>query len=142
VTTTWWLSCCCFRTLSFCYDKKLCWAFNLYDINKDSLVTKEVQTMNKGGKQSMFYLYKFEYLFLFYFQEMLAVMTSIYDMMGRYTLPSVREDSSIEHVEKFFQKMDCNRDGVVILDEFIETCQKLTPLENIMASMQLFENVI
>uniref|UniRef100_A0AAQ5YF78 EF-hand domain-containing protein n=1 Tax=Amphiprion ocellaris TaxID=80972 RepID=A0AAQ5YF78_AMPOC len=72
-------------------------------------------------------------------EEMLAIMTSIYDMMGRYTLPSVRDDSPFEHVEKFFQKMDRNRDGVVTIDEFIETCQKD---ENIMASMQLFENVI
>uniref|UniRef100_A0A3P9MCJ6 EF-hand domain-containing protein n=1 Tax=Oryzias latipes TaxID=8090 RepID=A0A3P9MCJ6_ORYLA len=92
--------------------EKLRWAFNLYDINKDGLVTKE---------------------------EMLAIMTSIYDMMGRYTLPSVREESPFEHVEKFFQKMDRNRDGVVTIDEFIETCQKD---EDIMASMQLFENVI
>ncbi|KAI3361830.1 hypothetical protein L3Q82_002160 [Scortum barcoo] len=37
------------------------------------------------------------------------------------------------------EKMDRNRDGVVTIDEFIETCQKD---ENIMASMQLFENVI
>ncbi|MEQ2251056.1 Calsenilin [Ilyodon furcidens] len=92
--------------------EKLRWAFNLYDINKDGYITKE---------------------------EMLAIMTSIYDMMGRYTLPSVRDDSPFEHVEKFFQKMDRNRDGVVTIDEFIETCQKD---ENIMASMQLFENVI
>ncbi|XP_035463348.1 calsenilin isoform X1 [Scophthalmus maximus] len=92
--------------------EKLRWAFNLYDINKDGYVTKE---------------------------EMLAIMTSIYDMMGRYTSPSVRDDSPFEHVEKFFQKMDRNRDGVVTIDEFIETCQKD---ESIMASMQLFENVI
>nr|XP_054600263.1 calsenilin isoform X2 [Nothobranchius furzeri] len=92
--------------------EKLRWAFNLYDINKDGYVTKE---------------------------EMLAIMTSIYDMMGRYTLPSLREDSPFEHVEKFFQKMDRNRDGVVTIDEFIEICQKD---ESIMASMQLFENVI
>ncbi|XP_077594063.1 calsenilin-like isoform X1 [Stigmatopora nigra] len=92
--------------------EKLRWAFNLYDINKDGYITKE---------------------------DMLAIMTSIYDMMGRYTLPSVREDSPYEHVEKFFQKMDRNRDGVVTLDEFIETCQKD---ESIMSSMQLFENVI
>ncbi|KAF3702083.1 Calsenilin A-type potassium channel modulatory protein 3 Kv channel-interacting protein 3 [Channa argus] len=92
--------------------EKLRWAFNLYDINKDGYITKE---------------------------EMLAIMTSIYDMMGRYTLPSVRDDSPFEHVEKFFQKMDRDRDGVVTIDEFIETCQKD---ENIMASMQLFENVI
>uniref|UniRef100_A0A3Q2Z9B2 Kv channel interacting protein 3b, calsenilin n=1 Tax=Hippocampus comes TaxID=109280 RepID=A0A3Q2Z9B2_HIPCM len=92
--------------------EKLRWAFNLYDINKDGYITKE---------------------------DMLAIMTSIYDMMGRYTLPSVREDSPYEHVEKFFQKMDRNRDGVVTMDEFIDTCQKD---ESIMSSMQLFENVI
>nr|XP_015197433.1 PREDICTED: calsenilin-like [Lepisosteus oculatus] len=71
--------------------------------------------------------------------EMLAIMKSIYDMMGRYTYPCVRDDAPFEHVEKFFQKMDRNRDGVVTIDEFMETCQKD---ENIMNSMQLFENVI
>ncbi|XP_041089386.1 calsenilin-like isoform X1 [Polyodon spathula] len=92
--------------------EKLKWAFNLYDINKDGYITKE---------------------------EMLAIMKSIYDMMGNYTYPSVREDTPFEHVEKFFQKMDRNQDGVVTIDEFMETCQKD---ENIMSSMQLFENVI
>ncbi|TSO88061.1 Calsenilin [Bagarius yarrelli] len=37
------------------------------------------------------------------------------------------------------EKMDRNQDGVVTIEEFIETCQKD---ENIMSSMQLFENVI
>ncbi|XP_014823099.1 PREDICTED: calsenilin-like [Poecilia mexicana] len=92
--------------------EKLNWAFNLYDINKDGYITKE---------------------------EMLAIMKSIYDMMGRYTYPCVRDDAPSEHVDKFFQKMDKNRDGVVTIEEFIETCQKD---ENIMNSMQLFENVI
>nr|XP_028596908.1 calsenilin isoform X5 [Podarcis muralis] len=92
--------------------EKLKWAFNLYDINKDGYITKE---------------------------EMLAIMKSIYDMMGRYTYPILREDAPIEHVEKFFQKMDKNQDGVVTMEEFLETCQKD---ENIMTSMQLFENVI
>ncbi|XP_067168510.1 calsenilin isoform X3 [Apteryx mantelli] len=37
------------------------------------------------------------------------------------------------------QKMDRNRDGVVTFEEFVETCQKD---ENIMSSMQIFENTI
>ncbi|XP_062899446.1 Kv channel-interacting protein 4 isoform X6 [Mobula hypostoma] len=37
------------------------------------------------------------------------------------------------------EKMDKNKDGVVTIDEFIDTCQKD---ENIMKSMQLFENII
>ncbi|XP_042192982.1 Kv channel-interacting protein 2 isoform X1 [Callorhinchus milii] len=93
-------------------DDKLNWAFNLYDLNKDGSITRE---------------------------EMLDIMKSIYDMMGKYTFPSVRDESPREHVETFFQKMDKNRDGVVTIEEFIETCQKD---ENIMKSMQLFENVI
>ncbi|KAM8785332.1 calsenilin isoform 2-T2 [Rhynchonycteris naso] len=93
-------------------QEKLKWAFNLYDINKDGYITKE---------------------------EMLAIMKSIYDMMGRHTYPLLREDAPLEHVEKFFQKMDRNQDGVVTIDEFLETCQKD---KNIMSSMQLFENVI
>jgi len=36
-------------------------------------------------------------------QEMLTIMKSIYDMMGRYTYPCVRDEAPSEHVEKFFQ---------------------------------------
>lgn len=36
-------------------------------------------------------------------QEMLAIMKSIYDMMGRYTYPCVRDEAPYEHVDKFFQ---------------------------------------
>lgn len=131
-------------------------------------------------------------------------MKSIYDMMGKYTYPCMQEDAPREHVESFFQvchlyiyilvkdvefkiyvclsnvcvsqKMDRNNDGVVTIDEFIESCQKvhrcihsrtflsihtvkhgadvahvctcltyffsLCQDENIMQSMQLFDNVI
>ncbi|XP_069610163.1 A-type potassium channel modulatory protein KCNIP2 isoform X1 [Ranitomeya imitator] len=93
-------------------DDKLNWAFNLYDLNKDGCITKE---------------------------EMMDIMKSIYDMMGKYTYPNMREEAPREHVENFFQKMDRNKDGVVTIDEFIESCQKD---ENIMRSMQLFDNVI
>ncbi|XP_026072632.1 Kv channel-interacting protein 4-like [Carassius auratus] len=92
--------------------EKLNWAFNLYDINKDGYITKE---------------------------EMLDIIKSIYDMMGKCTYPMLREETPRQHVEIFFQKMDKNRDGVVTIDEFIDCCQKD---ENIMKSMQLFENVI
>ncbi|XP_075580044.1 calsenilin isoform X2 [Pelecanus crispus] len=92
--------------------QKLKWAFNLYDINKDGYITKE---------------------------EMLEIMKSIYDMMGRYTHPTLRDSAPAEHVELFFQKMDRNGDGVVTFEEFLETCQKD---EDIMSSMRIFENVI
>ncbi|NXW11578.1 CSEN protein, partial [Fregetta grallaria] len=71
--------------------------------------------------------------------EMLEIMKSIYDMMGRCTHPTLRDSAPAEHVELFFQKMDRNGDGVVTFEEFLETCQKD---EDIMSSMQIFENMI
>ncbi|KAM6182037.1 A-type potassium channel modulatory protein KCNIP2 isoform 4-T4 [Erethizon dorsatum] len=62
------------------------------------------------------------------FEEMLDIMKSIYDMMGKYTYPALREEAPREHVESFFQKMDRNKDGVVTIEEFIESCQKVQAL--------------
>ncbi|XP_048062094.1 Kv channel-interacting protein 2 [Megalobrama amblycephala] len=92
------------------YDR-LNWAFNFYDHDKDGFITKE---------------------------ELLNIMKSIYEMMGKYVSPPIQEDIPREHVDRFFQKMDRNRDGVVTIEEFIESCQKD---ENIMRSMRLFDSV-
>ncbi|KAI7801511.1 Kv channel-interacting protein 1 [Triplophysa rosa] len=92
--------------------EKLQWTFNLYDINQDGYINKE---------------------------EMTHIVKAIYDMMGRFTYPALKTDTTKQHVDAFFQKMDKNRDGVVTLDEFILSCQED---ENIMRSLQLFENVI
>uniref|UniRef100_A0A8D2P4D5 Potassium voltage-gated channel interacting protein 1 n=1 Tax=Zosterops lateralis melanops TaxID=1220523 RepID=A0A8D2P4D5_ZOSLA len=78
--------------------EKLRWTFNLYDINKDGYINKE---------------------------EMMDIVKAIYDMMGKYTYPVLKEDAPRQHVEVFFQKMDKNKDGVVTLDEFIESCQEV-----------------
>lgn len=56
-------------------QEKLQWIFGLYDLNGDGLITKS---------------------------EMLDVVTSIYEMLGRYTEPQVEENSAKEHVEKLF----------------------------------------
>ncbi|XP_029008438.1 Kv channel-interacting protein 2-like isoform X1 [Betta splendens] len=91
---------------------KLNWAFNLYDLNKDGCITRE---------------------------EMTDIMHSIYDMMGKYTHPCMKDSAARDHVDVFFQKMDKNHDGVVTMEEFLETCQKD---ENIMQSMHMFDHVI
>uniref|UniRef100_A0A8C4YEF3 Potassium voltage-gated channel interacting protein 1 n=1 Tax=Gopherus evgoodei TaxID=1825980 RepID=A0A8C4YEF3_9SAUR len=78
--------------------EKLRWTFNLYDINKDGYINKE---------------------------EMMDIVKAIYDMMGKYTYPVLKQDAPRLHVEVFFQKMDKNKDGVVTLDEFIESCQEV-----------------
>lgn len=79
--------------------EKLRWAFNLYDINKDGYITKEVHPI----KAEVLPRYTQVLHVSVFLQEMMAIMTSIYDMMGRYTLPTIRDDSPFEHVEKFFQ---------------------------------------
>jgi Ca2+-binding EF-hand superfamily protein len=56
-------------------QEKLQWIFGLYDLNGDGLITKN---------------------------EMLDVVTSIYEMLGRSTEPVVEEHSAQEHVEKIF----------------------------------------
>lgn len=56
-------------------QEKLQWVFGLYDLNGDGLITKT---------------------------EMIDVVTSIYEMLGRSTQPAVDETSAKEHVEKIF----------------------------------------
>lgn len=56
-------------------QEKLQWIFGLYDLNGDGLITKK---------------------------EMLDVVASIYEMVGRSTEPQVHEHSAKEHVEKIF----------------------------------------
>ncbi|KAG1956860.1 Kv channel-interacting protein 4 isoform X2 [Pimephales promelas] len=93
-------------------EEKLNWAFNLYDINKDGQITKE---------------------------EMLDILKSIYDLMGKSIHPRLKEEAVRQHVRIFFQKMDRNQDGVVTIDEFSDCCQKD---ENIMQSLKIFDNAV
>lgn len=57
-------------------QERLQWAFSLYDINGDGIITKD---------------------------EMLDIVTAIYEMMGRYTEPAIDENTAKEHVERVFQ---------------------------------------
>ncbi|KAG7263592.1 hypothetical protein CRUP_035575 [Coryphaenoides rupestris] len=88
-------------------NDRLNWAFNLYDLNKDGCITKE---------------------------EMLDIMKSIYDMMGKYTYPNMQDEAPREHVENFFQLTG-------LLAAVYSSCFYVQD-RNIMQSMQLFDNVI
>lgn len=57
-------------------EEKLQWAFTLYDINGDGVVTRE---------------------------EFTEIVTAIYDMMGKSTDPAIDEHSVLEHVNAIFQ---------------------------------------
>jgi Ca2+-binding EF-hand superfamily protein len=61
-------------------DEKLRWIFNLYDLNRDGKVTKD---------------------------EMLLIVKSIYELMGRCTEPSIQEETPREHVEGVFKVNTC-----------------------------------
>ncbi|XP_025093481.1 Kv channel-interacting protein 4-like isoform X7 [Pomacea canaliculata] len=93
-------------------QERLQWAFSLYDINGDGIITKD---------------------------EMLDIVTAIYEMMGRYTEPAIDENTAKEHVERVFQKMDLNRDGVISVEEFMDTCRRD---EIISKGMSLFDTVL
>uniref|UniRef100_A0A3B4BPU8 Kv channel-interacting protein 4 n=1 Tax=Pygocentrus nattereri TaxID=42514 RepID=A0A3B4BPU8_PYGNA len=99
-------------------------------VNEDAFKTIYARFFPGGGEYLSFNLT---------FYEMLDVMKAIYDMMGKNIPPLLKEEIPRRHVEIFFQKMDQNQDGVVTVEEFIDTCQKD---ENIMKSIGIFENTI
>lgn len=93
-------------------QEKLQWIFGLYDQNGDGLVTKT---------------------------EMLEVVSSIYDMLGRNTTPMVEETSAKDHVERIFHLIDTNQDGVVTIDELVEWCSRD---EQILQSLETLDTVL
>ncbi|CAH1128747.1 unnamed protein product [Ceutorhynchus assimilis] len=91
-------------------EEKLRWAFSLYDINGDGYITRE---------------------------EMTDIVSSVYDLMGKLAEPCIDDDTVKEKVDRIFQKMDKNQDGVVTLDEFLECCKTD---KDISASMAVFDS--
>ncbi|KAG8188351.1 hypothetical protein JTE90_022552 [Oedothorax gibbosus] len=92
--------------------EKLQWTFNLYDINGDGCITRE---------------------------EMREIISSIYNLLGRFTEPSVSAEATRDHADRVFDKLDLNKDGIVTFDEFLETCLHD---ENITKSLNLLDTVL
>ncbi|XP_077502105.1 Kv channel-interacting protein 4-like isoform X2 [Amblyomma americanum] len=93
-------------------QEKLRWTFNLYDINGDGYITKD---------------------------ELARIVKAVYDLMGKAVEPMVEENTTREHVERVFQKLDLNKDGVVTIDEFMDSCTKD---ENISKSMSVLDTIL
>ena len=55
------------------------WVFNLYDINGDGYISPE---------------------------EMLVIVTSIYEMLGRRAEPPVEDDTAQQHADRIFRVSD------------------------------------
>lgn len=112
---------------------KLRWAFQLYDLNGDGVISRD---------------------------EMTDVIVSIHSLVGapHHARPTSSAgggasstgagsggpddddpDSVRDHANRVFQKLDLNQDGVVTIDEFIETCLKD---ENVMKSLAILDTVL
>jgi Ca2+-binding EF-hand superfamily protein len=76
-------------------DEKLRWIFNLYDINRDGKVTKD---------------------------ELLMIVSSVYELMGKYTQPVIDEETPKAHAELVFKKLNPKQDGFITMDDFLKTC--------------------
>ncbi|XP_066964394.1 calsenilin isoform X2 [Macrobrachium rosenbergii] len=106
------------------YDK-LKFAFKLYDVNGDGCITKA---------------------------ELTDIVSSVHELMGRnchnrhdagdglgaVTHAGVEDKQTREHVERLFKKLDLNGDGVVTIDEFIQSCMQD---EAITESLKVFEGL-
>ncbi|KAL6267669.1 hypothetical protein P5V15_000744 [Pogonomyrmex californicus] len=74
-------------------DQKLSWIFGFYDLNGDGCITR---------------------------QEMLIIVSAIYEMVqDAQAIQSVVN----RQVDRFFEKMDANKDGVVSKEEFMSGCK-------------------
>ncbi|GAB6033791.1 Kv channel-interacting protein 4 [Chamberlinius hualienensis] len=93
-------------------SEKLQWAFHLYDINGDGFITKD---------------------------EMHNIVNSIYDLMGKCTEPVIEDATTREHVERVFERLDLNKDGVVTLEEFMDSLSKN---EDIVKAMSMFDTTL
>nr|XP_012147160.1 PREDICTED: Kv channel-interacting protein 4 [Megachile rotundata] len=89
-------------------DEKLRWTFSLYDINGDGCITRE---------------------------EMTDIVTAVYELMGKFADPNLDHAGVREKVDRMFQKMDGNKDGVVTLSEFLEACQADPDISTSMAAL-------
>lgn len=85
--------------------EKLQWTFNLYDINRDGYINKEVFDLYRWLHTStQLTLDVCLHMCLFLdSQEMTDIVRAIYDMMGKYTYPALKTDAHKQHVDAFFQ---------------------------------------
>ncbi|KZC08939.1 Kv channel-interacting protein 4 [Dufourea novaeangliae] len=89
-------------------DEKLRWTFSLYDINGDGCITRE---------------------------EMTDIVTAVYELMGKFSDPNLDHQGVRDKVDRMFQKMDGNKDGVVTLSEFLEACRADPDISTSMAAL-------
>ncbi|KAF7407258.1 hypothetical protein HZH66_001795 [Vespula vulgaris] len=81
--------------------EKLRWTFKLYDINGDGCITRG---------------------------ELGEMVTAVHELMGRRH-HAEEERKAREQLDRVFKKLDLNQDGVITIEEFIESCLKVRQKE-------------
>lgn len=117
--------------------------FNNFDRNGDGIVSFSdllgAMTLIINGNVDQ----KLSWIFGFYDlngdgcitrQEMLAIVSAIYEMMQNTQIQSVVN----KQVDRFFEKMDTNRDGIVSREEFMSNCKNDAIIYN---QLFLFNNI-
>ncbi|KAF2879215.1 hypothetical protein ILUMI_26970 [Ignelater luminosus] len=90
--------------------ERLRWAFKLYDINGDGCISRG---------------------------ELSEIVTAIHDLIGRRTHHHGEDERKTrEQVDRVFRKLDLNQDGVITIEEFMESCLKD---DMITRSLQIFD---
>lgn len=89
--------------------ERLRWTFKLYDLNGDGCISRN---------------------------ELSEIVHSVHELMGRRPCQVDDDRRAREQVEKVFRKFDLNQDGVITIEEFLETCLKD---EAITKSLQMFD---
>ncbi|XP_045457128.1 Kv channel-interacting protein 1 [Melitaea cinxia] len=97
--------------------ERLRWAFRLYDVDGDGAITR---------------------------QELAEVVVAVHELLGRRAppgSPAARLDDAKanEQVDRVFRKLDLNQDGVITIEEFLESCLKD---DVITRSLQMFDTVL
>ncbi|KAK6635797.1 hypothetical protein RUM44_001051 [Polyplax serrata] len=78
--------------------EKLRWTFKLYDINGDGCITRS---------------------------ELGEIILAIHELMGRRPHQVEDDRKARDQIDRVFRKLDLNQDGVITLEEFMESCLKL-----------------
>ncbi|KAK3925422.1 Kv channel-interacting protein 1, partial [Frankliniella fusca] len=89
--------------------EKLRWTFKLYDINGDGCITRS---------------------------ELTEIVVAIHELMGRRAHQVEDDRKCRDQVDRVFRKLDINQDGVITIEEFMESCLKD---EIITRSMAMFD---
>ncbi|XP_045605018.1 A-type potassium channel modulatory protein KCNIP1 isoform X1 [Procambarus clarkii] len=134
------------------YDK-LKFAFKLYDVNGDGCITKAeltdiVSSVHELMGRSSHNRHRLQrdlssFVTVSLSPSALTEHTAAHssdadDVLEEVSRAGVEDKQTREHVERLFKKLDLNGDGVVTIDEFIQSCMQD---EVITESLKVFEGL-